>query len=122
MTLSNRWSTTIGQNSQGNYGFIFEAPDGTPYPIDGLAWEYVIRSPQRRTDRAHVVITTTPGPAGFLTVTLTPSSMVQLTVSPDATADIFPGSYEHALWSNPGTDEAYLWVVGTLTVQSVAQP
>lgn len=119
MALSNTWSTTAAQGSQANYGFGIRNPDGSPYPITGLTWEYVIRSPDGRTT---VSITTTPSDNGQLTVTTSGQSLVQLTIAPDATSGISAGSYSHALWSNPGTDTAFLWVTGALIVQAVAQP
>ena len=119
MALSNTWSVTVAQGGQANYGFGIRNPDGSPYPIDGLAWEYVIRSPDGRTD---IPITTTPSDAGQLTVTTSGQSLVQLTISPDATNGIPAGCYSHALWSNPGTPTAFLWVTGSLVVQAVAQP
>ena len=114
------WSTTVGQGSTATWQFAFQNADGTPYNISGFTWEYVIRS--ERGTRVDIPITTTPSANGVLTVTTGAQSLVTLLLRPVATAALPGGPYIHALWSNPGSTDAFCWFTGGLVVQALPQP
>lgn len=122
MTLANTWNWQIPAGAQSGASFQIENPDGSPYPISGATWEFVVRSAAAGGSALVFSVTTTPNASGLLTVTTSPTSTVALTLYPAATAALAPGSYSMALWMNPGTTSALLWVTGTLGVTAVAQP
>jgi hypothetical protein len=116
------WTLITGQGAAGQYAFTFTTPAGAPYPIDGATWEYVVRD-QSLAGTPLLTLTTTPGTAGALSVTATGElSQVTLTLNPAATSGLATGTYSHALWMNPGTAGAYLWLTGSLQVNPVPQP
>jgi hypothetical protein len=123
MTLPNTWNWQVPNGSVGPVTLVITNPDGSPYDIDGLTWEYVVR-PGAVVPVGAVLfsLTTTPNESGLLVVTTSPTSQVAVTLYPAATAGLSPGTYTHALWSNPGTDTATLWAAGRLLVVAVAQP
>lgn len=116
------WNLSIGQGSAAQYGIELTTLAGAPYPVNGATWEYVVR-PVNDLGPALMTITTTPNADGSLTVTSTGQlSQVTLALNPAATAGLATGSYSHALWMNPGTASAYLWLTGSLQVKLVPQP
>jgi len=120
--LPNTWNWQIPAGAESGANFQIQNPDGTPYPISGATWEYVVRSAAAGGLALEFSVTTTVNASGLLTVTTSPTSNVALTLYPAATVNLSPGAYAHALWMNPGTSAAMLWVTGTLTVTAVAQP
>jgi len=120
--LPNTWNWQIPVGAESGANFQIQNPDGTPYPISGATWEYVVRAAGTSAGTPVISVTTTANTEGALTVTTSPVSNVALTLYPAATATLSPGSYSHALWMNPGATTAMLWVTGTLTVTAVAQP
>jgi hypothetical protein len=115
-----QWNLSTGQGSAAEYAFTLTTPAGAPYPVGGTTWEYVVR-PNAGSGAALFSVTLTPTSNGSLTVT-TPPSQVTLLLNPAATAGLGAGPYQHALWMNPGTTSAYLWLTGQLLVNLVPQP
>ena len=122
MGLPNTWNWQIPAGAESNANFQIQNPDGIPYPITGATREYVVRASGATGGTPVISVTTTANAEGVLTVTTSPASTVALTLNPAATANLSPGPYSHALWMNPGTTTALLWVTGTLQVTAVAQP
>lgn len=114
------WDASISKGTNRQFEFVIKALNGTPYPMGGTTWAYIVRAQ----DGSEVVdITTTPTSEGSLTVTATDDlSEVTLTINPAATAALDPGTYQHALWMNPGTVNAFVWASGPLQINSVPQP
>lgn len=95
----------------------------TPWPITGFTWEYVVRESAAPGAALVFEITTTVSVSGLITITDTASvSQALLSVYPAATSSLTPGTYFHALWSNPGLDSAYSWFSGALLVNGNPQP
>ena len=114
------WNEIIDRGSALQFVFTITALDGSPYPMDSVTWEYVLR---KTTGVEVCSITTTPSGNGKIVVTSTDElSQVTLTIDPAATADLATGAYQHALWMNPGTANAYPWAAGSLQINSVSQP
>lgn len=119
MGLSNVYNWSIPNNAEANAAVLIHNPDGTPYPISGLTWEFVAR------DGANAVVitlTTTPSAQGVLTVATSPDSQVTITLYAAATATLSPGRYAYTLWANPNQPSATAWLTGSLQVVGVAQP
>ena len=106
--------------------FTFTQPlpaSDPPYPITGATWQYVARTSATDLSTPLIGITTTPGPAGLITVTDSASvSSVLLDIYPEATASLTPGTYAHGLWMNPGTNSAVTWFTGSLIIEGNPQP
>lgn len=119
MGLSNVYNWSIPNNAESNASVLIHDPDGTPYPISGLTWEFVVRD-----GSSSVVITlsTTATAQGVLTVSTSPDSQVAITLYAAATATLSPGKYAYTLWANPGQPTATAWLTGSLQVIGVAQP
>ena len=95
----------------------------TPWPITGFTWEYVVRESAAPGASLVFEITTTSSASGVIAITDTASvSQALLSVYPAATAALTPGTYFHALWSNPGETSAYAWFSGSLIVTGSPQP
>lgn len=119
ITTFNWQTAVIGSTNQAT--FTFQNDDGTLYPITGATWEYVVRIGQfDRSTVPLISITTTATSEGVLVVN-TAASTVSLALNPAATASMKAGIYSHALWMNPNTATAFLWVSGQLTLNPVAQ-
>jgi hypothetical protein len=116
------WNLSTGQGSAAQYAFTLTTLAGGPYPVAGATWEYVIR-PVSGLGSSLLALTTVPSSAGGLAVIAeTGLSQVVLTLNPAATAQLATGSYSHALWMNPSTVSAFLWLTGSLQVNLVPQP
>ena len=117
------WNLSTGQGSAGQYAFTLTTLSGSPYPVAGATWEYVIR-PVSGLGPSLLALTTVPTSAGGLTVIADEElSQVVLTLNPLATSQLPAGQYSHALWMNPGSPtSAFLWLVGSLAVNLVPQP
>ncbi|MET9222329.1 hypothetical protein ABZX65_26685 [Streptomyces sp. NPDC003300] len=88
--------------------------------LTGLGWEFVIRpNTTDITVPALVSVTTTPSAQGQIDVTPL-QGIVTVTLTPAATALLGQGSRPHALWSNPGQDDALCWCEGRFNTQLVA--
>lgn len=112
----------MGQGSAAQYAIGLTTLAGAPYPVADTTWEYVVR-PVTGLGSPLLTLTLTPTADGSLTVTSTDDlSQVTLALNPAATAGLATGSYSHALWMNPGTVNAYLWLTGSLQVTLVPQP
>lgn len=114
------WNLTMGAGSSQDWIFTFTyPPTGALYPLSGLTWEYVARSPA---GSAVISVTTAANSQGVLNVG-TATSTVELLLYPAATSGLIAGQYAHALWSNPGSaTSAYTWLGGNLTVSANPQP
>lgn len=115
-----KWNLSIPQGSAEQYALTLTTTAGAPYPVGGTTWEYVVR-PAAGNGSPLFSLTLTPTANGSLAVN-TGTSVVTLTLNPAATAGLGIGPYQHALWMNPGTTTAYLWLTGILQVNSVPQP
>lgn len=94
--------------------------DAGPVDLTGLAWEFVIRpSTSDATVPALVSVTTTPNVQGQIDV-VPLTGTVTVTLTPAATALLGKGARPHALWSNPGQDDAVCWCEGAFNTQLVA--
>lgn len=114
------WPVSMDVGTSRQFTFGLAALDGTPYPVDSATWEYVVRS---EAGTEVIDITTTPTSEGKIVVTTADDfSDVTLTLNPAATVDLDPGTYEQALWMNPGTVNAYVWAAGSLQLNFVPQP
>lgn len=121
MGLANTWNWQVPLGGEQNALLTF-TQNGTPYDLTGLAWEYVVRGPAGSAgDAILFTLTTTPSANGVLTVD-TVADTVTITLYAAATANLSPGPYRHALWSNPGQPSATPWVSGNFQVISVPQP
>lgn len=122
--LTNTWSTDIGTGTTLLRAFQFWSDEAltVPYDISGLTWEYTVHA--AATDAVPLfTVTQTPGAAGVLTVTTSPTlAQVALTLNPAATTGRAPAQFAHALWSNPATTTAMCWMQGYLTLNATAQP
>jgi len=119
-SVATTWNTVVDQGSAAQYTFTFTATGGAPYPMTGTTWEYIVRNSGGTQE---ILLTTTPNSEGSLTVSSTSSlSQVTLVLNPAATSGLAPGVYNHAIWMDPGTANAYCWLTGTLTVSTVPQP
>lgn len=119
---SSSWGLQVLAGSQAQQVITFTASDGTPYPITGATWEYVVRAAGTATGAPLIDITTTSSADGQITVPGSGLSQVELTISPSATAALAPGTYAHALWMNPGLSTAFTWLSGQLTIEANPQP
>jgi hypothetical protein len=119
-----QFNWTVNSGSVNTAVFTFQNPDGTPYSISGLTWEYVVRRDASDAYTAAVAtVTATPSSAGVL-VANTGASTVTVTLYP-ATTLALPARavYAHTLWSDPGdATQATAWVSGSLINNQVAQP
>jgi hypothetical protein len=97
-----------GSLQQWNLTLTIPAPAADPpYPVSGATFEYVARTSATDLSTPLIKITTTVSSAGLITVTSSASlSQLLLAIYPAATAAVTPGTYFHACWMNPGTDEA----------------
>jgi hypothetical protein len=116
------WALTTPAGSAAQYEITLTLADGiTPYPIGGATWEYVVRISAGDTGTPLLSITTVPSSAGVITVETSPESVVTLTLYPAATAAIY-GTYRHSLWMNPGTPQAFAFILGSLVAAAAPQP
>jgi hypothetical protein len=100
--------------------FTLTDSNGAAIDLTGLAWEFVIRpNVTDATVPALVSVTTTATAQGQIDVTPL-TGTVTVTLSPVATTTLGAGSRPHALWSNPGTGTATVWVEGRFNTQLVA--
>lgn len=96
--------------------------DSGPVDLTGLSWEFVIRpNATDATVPALVSVTTTPTAQGQIDVTPA-EGIVTVTLTRAATALLGKGARPHALWSNPGQDDATCWCEGVFNTQLVAAP
>lgn len=115
------WNLSMPAGSYGAWELAF-ATGTQPYPITGATWEYVARTSQADlTVPPLIKITTTLSAAGLLTVT-TAAATVLLEIYSAATAGLAPGTYYHAVWMDPGDDDAFAWVTGSLIIAGNPQP
>lgn len=122
MTLPNTWGAEVAGGYQYTQNFQLQNPDGTPYPVGGATWEYVVRSsPTDASLTPLIKITPSANSQGVVTVATSPNTVVSVTLNPAATAGLAPGVYAHALVMNPGTSSAMPWIIGSFTVDAVAQ-
>jgi hypothetical protein len=122
MTLPNVWSVEVPGGYQHTQNFQLTNPDGSPYPVDGATWEYVVRfSPADTSGTPLIRVTTTASSQGVLAVTTSPNTVIGVTLNPTATAPLPAGIYSHALVMNPGTASAMPWIVGSFVVDAVTQ-
>ena len=115
------WTLRPPAGSLASYAITLTLADGSPYPVAGAAWEYVVRPPLWSSASALITVTTTASASGLVTVETSPATVVTLTLYPAATAAL-AGTYQHALWMDPGTDGAFAWVTGSLAVAAAPQP
>lgn len=115
------WTLRTPAGSLATYAITLALADGSPYPVTGATWEYVVRPPLWSSGTALLTVTTTASSAGLITVETSPATVVTLTLYPAATAAL-AGTYQHALWMDPGTDGAFAWVTGNLAVTAAPQP
>lgn len=88
--------------------------------ITGLAWEFVVRPNVVDTAQPPLVkVTTTVSTQGQITVD-TSTGVVQVVLTPAATAVLGRGTRPYALWSNPGTTSQTCWCEGVFTTSPVA--
>lgn len=101
---------------------ITQPPNGIPYNITGLSWEFRVRTDALDTSTAPLIeITQTANAQGVITANVT-TATVLITLNPAATQTMPVGTYAWALWSNPGTPTAFPWVGGTFRLDPVVQP
>ena len=121
------WALTMPAGSLQQWNFTFTLPPPSygptqPYPISGYTWEYVVRTSAADMGTPLIDLTISPDTDGVLVVTSTSSlSQVLVEIYPAATEDL-DGEYWHALWMNPGTNQAFTWVTGPLLIQGNPQP
>ena len=118
------WTLVMPQGSAQLWNYVFTTlSTGAPYPIMGADWEYSVRSSPGISGSPLFSLNTVTSSNGVLTVTATTSlSQVQMDLYPAATQNLTPGTYEHSLWMNPGTTQAYCWFSGQLQVENIAGP
>lgn len=120
MQLPMQWNTATAAGSQWAQTFTLTDANETALDLTGLAWEFVIRpNVTDATVPPLVSVTTTPGAQGQIDVTPL-TGTVTITLTPAATALLNQGSRPHALWSNPGTTTATVWVEGRFNSALVA--
>lgn len=115
------WTLRTPSGSVAEYSVTLELVDGSPYPVDGATWEYVVRPPLFQSGEPLFSVTTTANSSGLITVETSPATVVSLTLYPAATV-MLAGAYRHGLWMNPGTTGAFSWLTGSLQVTPAAQP
>lgn len=107
-------------SSQWTAGYTLTNDDSTPMDLSTATFEMVIRPNTSNTAQpATVVVTTTPGAQGYITIT---GNTALVVVEPAATALLGQGPWAYALWLNPGTPNATDLVSGTFFSQLVAVP
>lgn len=125
MTSITQPSTVNVTNPQGSLvtaSYVLANADGSLANLVGATFEYVVRLDPSDTSVVPLMkLTATPTSAGSLSVN-TGTSTVTVTVNPAGTLTFPPGLYAHALWMNPGTATAQVWLRGQFITQGVTQP
>ena len=118
--LPNQVNFATAAGSVWQQTFTLTDAAGVAINLTWLTWEFVIRpNVTDATVPASVSVTTTATAQGQITVTPL-TGTVTVTLTPAATTLLNQGSRPHALWSNPGTTTATVWVEGRFNTALVA--
>jgi hypothetical protein len=118
--LPNQVNFATAAGSTWQQTFTLTDAAGVAINLTGLTWEFVIRpNVTDATAPALVQVTTTATAQGQITV-VPLTGTVTVTLNPAATTLLGQNSRPHALWSNPGTSTATVWVEGRFNAALVA--
>lgn len=115
------WTTLSPQGSQWSQSFQLTNDDGTLQNLAGKTFAFTLRTSPRAVGTPAVQVTSTASTAsGYITVTLS-TSTVQVVLTSAATASLAGANvYSCALWEDQGAADQTALVVGNFYVQPVA--
>ena len=115
---------TVDQGATRSLQFNCQNPDGSALNLTGIVVEMVVQAIDG-TQTAKILSTDVSNPMGTVSIPTPSNGIVQVTLSPTATAAIYNnrGGYSFwALWAQPGTTTEYTIVQGQIVHNRVAQP
>lgn len=117
-----RWRTSTVAGARWSASFTLRNDDGTPMDISGKSFEFAIRPTAG--DAAVPALVAVAGAAtvqGYVTVD-TVSAVVQVVLSPTATASLGTGCRPFALWMDPGLPDQTCLVEGPFYSRLASSP